>query len=55
MKELILMTLVLVVSCQCSAIKSEQSHHEHPKAKDHMGFFVSFFSPHTHTHIQNCR
>lgn len=42
MKEFIIMMLVFVASIQFSAaIKSEQSHHEHAKTKDHMGFFVS--------------
>lgn len=42
MKELIIIALI-VASVQCSAIKSEQSHH-HGKEKDghhHMGFVVS--------------
>jgi hypothetical protein len=42
MKELMIVTLVFVASIHCSAIKSEQSHHEHAKSgKEHMGFFVS--------------
>lgn len=44
MKEFIFMVLIFVASIQCSAIKSEQSHHvHHSKEKDnhHMGFVGS--------------